>query len=279
MTDVSTVQAADFAVVFLQEDMPAVQIWPFAGGRLALFTHRSPSRESANQDAAGIVPLGPDSAVAIVADGVGGYQGGSQASAITVQTIQRSLGTPADEVQHLRGTLIDAVEDASHQIQQLGTGAATTLAMIDMHGPELRPYHVGDSMILLFGQRGRIKWQSISHSPVGYALEAGYLDEESAMSHPARHIVSNVVGQPDMRIELGPTLKMAPRDTLVLCSDGLSDNVTTDEIVTTLRTGDLLASTTALVSLARQRMQADGAMSVEHATKPDDLTVIVIRRK
>ncbi|MEZ6061329.1 MAG: protein phosphatase 2C domain-containing protein [Planctomycetaceae bacterium] len=279
MTEAGSLNAAESAAVFLRTDMPEVQVLPFAGGQLAVYTHRSPLRDTDNEDSAGIVPLGPESGVAVVADGVGGYQGGSEASSIAVRTIQQWLGTPDDEVQHLRGALIDAVENASRQIQQLGTGAATTLAMIDMQAGEFRPYHVGDSMILLFGQRGRIKWQSISHSPVGYAVEAGYLDEESAMSHPSRHLVSNVVGQPDMRIELGPTLKMAPRDTLVLCTDGLSDNVTTEEIVQTLRSGQLHARASALVALARQRMHPDGAATVGHSTKPDDLTVIAIRRK
>ena len=50
------------------------------------------------------------------------------------------------------------------------------------HG-EAKPYHVGDSQILLVGNRGRVKMLTTSHSPVGYAVEAGMLEEHDAIDH------------------------------------------------------------------------------------------------
>ena len=99
-------------------------------------------------------------------------------------------------------------------------------------------------------------------------------DEDKAMHHAERHLVSNVLGAPDMRIEVGSQRRIAPRDTLLLASDGLSDNLRTDEIVALLRTGPLDAACERLAELTRARMHApsDGEPS-----KPDDLTFVAFR--
>jgi len=94
--------------------------------------------------------------------------------------------------------------------------------------------------ILLVGQRGKRKLQNVAHSPVGFAVEAGLLDESEAMHHEDRHIVSNMLGAADMRIEVGSSRRIAPRDTLLIASDGLSDNLDPEEMVERMRAGPLL---------------------------------------
>ena len=108
-----------------------------------------------------------------------------------------------DNRAELRDAILNGFEDANGAVQALGIGAATTLAVVEVKENIVRPYHVGDSMILVVGQRGKIKLQSVPHSPVGYGVESGLLDEKEAMYHEERHLVSNVVGSPDMRIESG----------------------------------------------------------------------------
>jgi len=100
------------------------------------------------------------------------------------------------------------------------------------------------------------------------------MDEHEAMHHEHRHIVSNVVGSESMRIEIGAKLKLAPRDTLILASDGLSDNLHTGEIITRIRKGPLEASISGLIDDVNERMRqpVDG---IPH--KPDDLTLIAFR--
>jgi serine/threonine protein phosphatase PrpC len=83
-----------------------------------------------------------------------------------------------------------------------------------------------------------------------------------------------VLGAPDMRIEVGSQLPIAPRDTLLLASDGLSDNLRTEEIVALLRTGPLEAACDRLAELARARMHAPGE---GEPCKPDDLTFVAFR--
>ena len=148
------------------------------------------------------------------------------------------------------------------------------MVIAEFSGIHVRPYHVGDSMILVVGGRGKVKLQNIPHSPVGYGVEAGLLDEAEAMHHDQRHLVSNVVGSPDMRIEIGPPLELAPRDTLILASDGLSDNLHVEEIIERLRRGSLEQVSERLISDALARMQspAEGRPS-----KADDLTLVSFR--
>ena len=71
-------------------------------------------------------------------------------------------------------------------------------------------------MILIISQRGRIKFQTIAHSPVGYALEAGMILEEEAIEHEERHVVYNVVGCSEMKIDIGPEITLSARDRVII---------------------------------------------------------------
>jgi serine/threonine protein phosphatase PrpC len=130
--------------------------------------------------------------------------------------------------------------------------------------------------MLLVGQRGKVKLQTISHSPVGYAVEAGYLDAEEAMLHEDRHYVTNTLGSPDMRIEIGTPVAMAARDTLLLASDGLFDNLYVGEIVDLVRKGPLVDAAARLLATCRGRM---AAVQEGRPSKSDDLTFVLYRRK
>lgn len=105
-------------------------------------------------------------------------------------------------------------------------------------------------MILVTGQKGKIKLHTISHSPVGYVVHAGLLDETEAMHHEDRHLVSNIIGSKDMHIEVGSTAELVPRDTLVMASDGLFDNLHLEEIAEYTKQGKLPAA----AQKSRQRL-------------------------
>ena len=154
----------------------------------------------------------------------------------------------------LRTAILNGIENANRAVSALGIGAGTTLAAVEIQNGLGRPYHVGDSMILVVGQRGKVKLQTVSHSPVGYAMEAGVLDEAEAMHHEDRHLVSNVIGIPDMRIEIGGAVKLSRYDTLLLASDGLFDNLYLDEIIQHIRKGPLAQAAARLVEQCQQRM-------------------------
>ena len=178
-------------------------------GAAAVFSTRSPLKTTPNEDAVAVIPCGEGAAVLFVADGVGGGPAGEQPSTHAVEVLRRTLAGSVRDGDLLRTAIINGIEAANDKIQELGLGAATTLAAVEIQDNQVRPYHVGDSMILVVGQRGKIKLQTISHSPVGYAVESGLLDESEAMHHEDRHLVSNLLGTPEMRIELGPTIPLA----------------------------------------------------------------------
>ncbi len=247
-----------------------------AGGEATVFSARGPDKNGANEDAAALIPCGPDRGVLAVADGLGGQPAGEEASGLALRQLGEAVQAAVrrgDE--DLRPAILDGIEAANHEILERGTGSATTLVVAEIQGARLRAYHAGDSLLLVVGQRGRVKLQTVSHSPVGYALESGLLDEHEAMHHEHRHLISNLVGSPDMRIEVGSPIPLAARDSVLLASDGLTDNLHVVEIVDRVRRGPLALAAAELAreSLRRMEEPQEGVPS-----KPDDLTFVLFRR-
>lgn len=245
--------------------LPAGSAWIYSNG--------SPDGEGHNEDAAGVYTLPDGSAVLAVADGVGGLPAGESASAITLNALGQALSNHCSD-NPPRNAILNGFESANHSIRDTASGAATTLIAVEITGTTIRPYHVGDSGMLLTGQRGRIKWQTISHSPVGHAIESGMLNEEEALHHDERHLVSNLVGTEDMRIEIGPSVQLNQRDTILIASDGLFDNLSTDDIVQMIRKGPLEQAAERLINACAQRMNQP---EDDHPHKPDDTTFILYR--
>ncbi len=266
----------DDAKLYFESDMESAEAFSIGSGTAAVFTRRSPGKQTPNEDAAALIPFDADSCVLVVADGVGGVRGGEHASRLAVEALWSELAHAAQSGIALRTAILDAIEAANDAVVGLAVGAATTLSAVEIHSDSARPYHVGDSMVLVVGGHGRIKLQTISHSPVGFAVEAGVLDEAEAMLHEDRHLVSNVLGTPNMRIDVGSTLRLAQRDTVVLASDGLSDNLHSEEIIELARKGPIEKAVAQLAENARQRMDRT---TESLPSKPDDLTLVIYRRK
>ena len=243
-------------------------------GQICVRSLRSPDKPTPNEDAAAVIPVANGSLVLAVADGVGGTPAGREASNLAVSTLARVLAALPPDTAQLRPAILDALEEANRAVLDLGRGAATTLVVATVDSQGMRCYHVGDSELLLVGQRGRIKQRVVPHSPTGFAVEAGLLDEDEAIQHEQRHVLFNVIGSPDMRVEIGAASKVAPRDTLLLASDGLFDNLFLDEIVDSIRKGPLEHAADTLVERARQRM---AGVVADRPCKPDDLTIVLYR--
>jgi len=244
-------------------------------GEVCVRSVRSPEKDTFSEDAAAVIQLGDDSLVLAVADGVGGNPAGREASNAAVQTLARVLKKLPNDEPKLRPAILDAVEEANKAVLGLARGAATTLVVAQLDATGLRSYHVGDSELLAVGQRGRIKQRVVPHSPTGFAVEAGLLDEDEAVQHDQRHVLFNVIGSSDMRVEVGPALQLAARDTVLLASDGLFDNLYIDEIVDTIRSGPLKAAADRLVERVQARMKGNG--KTDQPCKPDDLTIVLFR--
>lgn len=245
------------------------------GGQLVAYTARAPDKESENEDTLAVIPYGPEAAVLAVADGAGGLPAGKRASLTAVQALGASLAVASDKTLLLRTAVLNGIEAANTAVRDLANGSATTLTVLTIEGCTVRAYQIGDSEALVTGQRGLIKLQTTAHSPTGFAVEAGFLDEREALHHEDRHLVSNFIGSADMSIDIGAEIRLAPRDTVVLASDGLTDNVHVDEIVERIRKGPLEVALDAVVGIATERMRAD---QLDQPSKPDDLSLILFRK-
>ncbi len=243
-------------------------------GLVSFRSVRAPDKQSPNEDSAAIIPFGDSALVLAVADGVGGTPAGRDASNRAVRTLSQMLARTDTRAENLRPAILDALEEANRSIMAGSRGAATTLVVGEVAAGQVRSYHVGDSELLSIGQRGRIKLRITPHSPTGFAVEAGLLDEAEAVQHDQRHLLFNVIGTSDMRIEVGAPTKLDRLDTVLLASDGLMDNLYLDEIVDIVRKGPLPLAADTLAAHAAERMQSEDA---RHPSKPDDLTVILYR--
>ncbi len=246
-----------------------------AGGHAIAYTCRDPYKETDNEDTVALLPYGPAAAVFVVADGAGGLPAGKRASLTAVNTLAESLQVAMDKTTLLRTAILNGIEAANSAVLELANGSATTMTVITLEERLARSYQVGDSEAIVVGQRGLVKLQTTAHSPTGFAVEAGFLDQREALHHAERHIVSNFIGTTDMRIDVGAAVELDQNDTVLLASDGLMDNVHVDEIIEFVRKGPLSEALLSVVAQAEQRMKnaRDGEPS-----KPDDLSLILFRK-
>jgi serine/threonine protein phosphatase PrpC len=236
----------------------------------------SPEHSERNEDAAGVWHFDDGSLVCAVADGMGGTPAGQLAARLAIEHLDASLREVAREPSR-RSPILDAFEGANASILDRAPGSGTTLVVAEVVDAAVRVYNVGDSGALLVGQRGRVKLETTHHSPVGYGVAAGLIDSEKALHHEDRHYISNHLGSRDMHIEIGSPQRQSPRDTLLVASDGLFDNVGPARIVELVRRGPLAKCARALADESFEQM----GRAVERGAggKPDDLTIVLARQR
>ena len=243
------------------------------GGSVVAMTSRDPEKDTENEDTVAVIPFGPEAVVLVVADG--GLPAGKQASLTATTTLAASLQSAMQQTTLLRTAILNGIESANEAVIALGNGSATTMTVVAIEGIVARSFQIGDSEALVVSQGGTVRAQTTAHSPTGFAVEAGFLDQREALHHEERHLVSNFLGTSDMRIDMGAGIELRPRDTVLIASDGLTDNVHLDEIIERIRKGPLMDGARALTSLASHRM-ANGEGN--QPSKPDDLSLILFRK-
>lgn len=166
-----------------------------------------------------------------VADGFG--KGGAQASAAAVNAFKH-LETDGVPAGNLLNVLEDAVEQAEQAVHDAGTGASpeeagTTLTAMLWTGSQLALVHIGDSRVYLL-RDGELFQITHDHTKVQSMVDEGRLSPEEATSHPQRSLLIRALGQgadatADMRLH-----NAQQEDRYLLCSDGLSTVVPTEEL-------------------------------------------------
>lgn len=195
---------------------------------------RDPNKQ-VNEDACGHrhTPYGH---LAVVCDGMGGHEGGRDASQLALRTIFESFERAAPG-QSPAMLLRAAVEEANRRVFALpaspdeGRPGATVVALLHhTHGTEIA--HVGDSRAFLI-HGGNVVQLTRDHSMVQQMVDANLITAEQAVGHPDANKISRALGmKADVDVEVRPQPVLhVTGDTFVLASDGLTDLVTAEEIL------------------------------------------------
>jgi serine/threonine protein phosphatase PrpC len=216
----------------------------------------------------------------LVADGMGGHQGGEQASALAVLAIEQFTlnsfkwffhpnGRDAQRVLEQFQTALgeaDAriLEESAAHLERRGMG--TTVTMAYHLGGQLCVVHVGDSRAYLFADDALMQITH-DHTLVAELVARGELHPSEVAHHRLRHVTTNVVGgvEPGVDVE-AHALEVHPGDRLLLCSDGLTEMLTNDALAATLRAHP--DPEAACITLVAQANDAGGA---------DNITVLIVR--
>ncbi len=218
----------------------------------------------------------------VVADGLGGHSSGEVASRLAVETISQQLaawmgggapppamGPPVGGASEAATHLANSIRFANRAIHEASSrgpryhGLATTVVAALVADRGLILAHVGDSRIYRVRDR-KLEQVSRDHSLVREQVAMGLLTEDEAAVSPQRHVVTRALGmEHTVQVDVQEQ-DIAEGDTLLLCSDGLSDMV--DEPIiqeTLLQAGDDLdAACDALVELANARGGKDNITAV-----------------
>ncbi|NJL36130.1 MAG: serine/threonine-protein phosphatase [Leptolyngbyaceae cyanobacterium RM2_2_4] len=182
---------------------------------------------SVNQDA---FYNDPDGRFFIVADGMGGHAGGQEASRIATRAIQMHLNkywaSPEQSKTLLEAAFLEAnraiLEDQTAHPERSDMGTTAVVVIFR----EEQPYcaHIGDSR--LYRLRGaKLEQITEDHTWVARAMKVGDLTPDQARIHPWRHILSKCLGREDLRQVDVQSFDLLPSDRLLLCSDGLTEEL------------------------------------------------------
>jgi PPM family protein phosphatase len=201
-----------------------------------------------------------DRGIFLVVDGVGGEAAGDLAAQTAVESIQQAIGEPLPPEARVRHAIVTAnnriFKLAQEHPEWEGMACVLTLALVEDGWITIG--HVGDSRFYMI-RSGSIRKLTSDHSPAGECEDRGELSEEEAMLHPRRHEVFREVGgrlrdaheKEFIEIRRCP---FRPDAAILLCSDGLTDQVTSGEIagITGRYTGDCEQIARELVNAANR---------------------------
>lgn len=209
-----------------------------------------------NQDA---YYLDPEGRYFIVADGMGGHAGGQEASNIATKAIQTYLDEHWDSAEDSQALLEQALLKANGEIladqssHPERSDMGTTAVVLIFRRSQPWCAHIGDSR--LYRLRGaKLEQITEDHTWVARAMKVGELTLDQARVHPWRHILSKCLGREDVRsIDVQP-VDIQPSDRLLLCSDGLTEELSDHLIafhVKSIRSCE--KATSALITAAKDK--------------------------
>ena len=210
--------------------------------------------------------------VLIIADGMGGRNFGEQAAAAAVETVEESLAEMLDSRDRgevvMADVLASALRKANSRVYELASadedrkGMGTTCVAAVIEGERMYVAHAGDSRAYLL-REGALQQLTADHSYVAEQVRAGAISEEGARKSRFRNIITRAVGiEPTLEAEVVDT-EVRPGDTVLLCTDGLSNMVEEEDIARTLaQSASPQAAADKLVGLANRNGGKDNITAV-----------------
>lgn len=198
-------------------------------------------------------PVGNLPNIFIVADGMGGYNGGGIASEYATHTIVDVIEKSGETV--ARKIFEEAIGAANREVLKKAledsnlNGMGTTIVLASIAGDCLTVANVGDSRLYIIDDE--IRQITTDHSYVEEMIRVGGLDRESARNHPKKNIITRAVGAEDKITPDYFTVKLHEGQTIMMCSDGLSNMVEDEEILRIVKSQrDIAGKAEALVCAA-----------------------------
>ncbi len=212
--------------------------------------------------------------LAVLCDGIGGHRAGEVAAEMAVNMISQYVAEFGDK-ETPQPLLRQAIQNASQVIfeqsqtdaEQDGMGATCAAALVI--GSQLFTANVGDSRIYLIRGGQSIRQVSTDHTWIQEALNNGLIQPDQVQGHPNAHVIRRFLGSPqppevdfrlrlsdeesDFQAEANQGLTLYEKDGLLLCSDGLSDLVSEQEILEILQSRPPDQAVESLVKLANER--------------------------
>lgn len=177
--------------------------------------------------------IGEESTVGLVCDGMGGAAAGDLASRLAANAFVEALDHPAPDVETLMGQAVLAANQAVYEYSVEHpecTGMGTTLVAAVVMGSTAHVINVGDSRCYYLDENG-IHQVTEDHSVVADLVRQGALTPEEARVHPQRNLITRALGTKTEEQSDLFTVKLKPGSMLLLCSDGLSGQITDQEML------------------------------------------------
>ncbi|UOQ85527.1 Stp1/IreP family PP2C-type Ser/Thr phosphatase [Gracilibacillus salinarum] len=210
-----------------------------------------------NEDAVTVIPK-QEALLAVVADGMGGHQAGDIASKLTIEQLEK-LWTDSDmhnlDLKKWLAASIKEVNNVVYQKAQSDSsyqGMGTTIVAAVCTENDIIIGHIGDSRAYLISNAD---WKQVTedHSLVGELVRSGQLSKEDAQLHPRRNVILKALGtEPDLEPDMFQS-DWKEFNRLLICSDGLTNKVTDQELHEVISEDSLDNLGQTLVDLANER--------------------------
>jgi serine/threonine protein phosphatase PrpC len=212
-----------------------------------------------NEDYFGYYRIG-DIDLLMIADGMGGHRGGKVASKIAVDTVREYFEAHAKDNMPVESLIDESLSTANRMIRDYASAnlelyrMGATAILLVVKGDTAYFRHLGDCRLYLI-RDGKIKRLTKDHTLVQKMLDDGIITYAESLMHPERNIVNKALGGRFYLEYDEPvgTLKLINQDRLLMCSDGLFDSMSDEEILEIAKEGDVQRCVSSLIDEANRR--------------------------